>query len=172
MTNYHLLTVDPGVHGLGVAVGNKTDGSLVWAGYIPLCDSEPAAWVEAGIRAVALLRRLGVRPREVVVERMTYYGEMRSGGKGGAVGGADDLLRVQSVGAAVLAAVGGYCGAMPRAPRARDWKGQVPKEVHVRRTIKKVEAKPEWASVIELPTAPLAHNVWDAVGMMLWALTL
>lgn len=53
-------------------------------------------------------------------------------------------------------------------PHPRKWKGQVPKDVMVKRVIKTLSG--EEHQRVRVPSQKkLAHNVWDAVGIGLWA---
>lgn len=80
---------------------------------------------------------------------------------------ANDLLDVQAVGARVAACVGSRLHYAP----VNTWKGSAPKHVTEARAREKLTPT-ELAtveSVLRCVPSGLAHNLWDAVGVGLWA---
>jgi hypothetical protein len=91
---------------------------------------------------------------ELVLELPQIYG----GGRGGV---ASDIIDLATIVGGVAAAVGGYVQTFYR---PREWKGQVPKEIHHPRIIAALQPG-EMAAVRLCRPASLMHNVWDAVGL-------
>lgn len=155
-----LVAIDPGLRGTGVAVFE--DGLLVEAAYPrnpELILRGPAAWL-AMARAVldSLTHPL---PCDLVIEVPQVYVAGR--GKGDP----DDLLELAGVDGAITALLG---PTTTRSPKPREWKGQVPKEIHHARALRKLS--PPETVVLEQTKVPpsLRHNVLDAVALGLWAL--
>lgn len=160
-----IVSIDPGVHECGVAVwfGCELHRALLVREGAP---GQPS-WVPV-VDAVADAL-LSYNVKEIVIERPQVYERSRSKGD------PNDLIALALVAGAVVGAVREYqamsmCRIVGYTPcrvieyRPADWKGQVPKDVMVRR-IKRSLAKTELERV-ELPKAKsLAHNVWDAVGI-------
>lgn len=74
-----------------------------------------------------------------------------------------DLIELAGVDGALTSAVlaDKSVGFLPR-----EWKGQVPKEIHHERVLKKLTA--DELSNMQLPAASLVHNVMDAVALGLF----
>ena len=151
------LSIDPGLRGCGVSLFNKKQ--LIKAVYVKSTEQVkrgPEAWLAM---AQAILDSLpGVKVTHLVVEVPQVYNQAYWKGDPA------DLIELAGVDGAITVAVGATnnYGFLPR-----EWKGQVPKDIHNKR----VEAK---LSVEELATiestATVRHNVVDAVGLGLWFL--
>lgn len=162
----YVVSIDPGLRGCGVAVFRDTE--LVWASYIRspnAKDRGPKAWLDMAIQVEAELRSLfedlfiegGTLDAALVVEvPQVYRGAQQKGDP-------DDLLQ--------LVGVEGWVAGLLRAVRVvgyrpREWKGQVPKDVHVRR-IEAILLPEEKARMQKCP-ASLRHNMLDGVGIGLF----
>jgi hypothetical protein len=152
-----VLAIDPGLRGCGLAV--YVSGRLVEARYVK--SSEKSA---RGAEAwCAMAQAVGdVAPPQVdtlVVEcPQVYRGPLQKGDP-------SDLIELAGVDGAIVGKfilrAQDFVSYLPR-----DWKGQVPKDIHHAR----VEAalSKEEKACMSLPAASLAHNVWDAVALGLF----
>lgn len=137
------------------------DGALIHAAYArnpEKVERGPVAWVR-----MAEAVRTEVEPVDVdlVIEVPQVYVAGRSKGD------PDDLLELAGVDGAIttLLRPGKIAGFKPR-----EWKGQVPKEIHHARVLRKLnEAE---TAVLERANVPpsLRHNVVDAVALGVWFL--
>lgn len=154
-----LVSCDPGVNHVGLAVWAPLHGDRTWglARAVLVEVSEPRDAADAAIDLVG-------GPFDAAVEVPQVYVAGRAKGSG------NDLVRLALFAGAVLGA--GAKGSRWYLPA--QWKGQLPKEVSVART-RGALLRGELDHV-ELPSgrrgvrAALAHNVWDAVGIGLYAL--
>lgn len=152
-----LVAVDPGLRGCGVAVFRNA--VLERALYVPSsvrADRGAVAWV-AMSRAVACALA-GVTWQVGAVERPKQYDGPVSKAR------RDDISELSAVAGAV-ALVLGSMGAEVHSPYPVQWKGQLPKDVGIRR----IQAKLTPSEVERIERAgALTHNVLDAVGIGLW----
>jgi len=178
MSPERLVTIDPGTKGCGVAVFEH--GLLVWAEYVTpeiVADDE---FGKALHMAHAVYSRLadnfyGKAFDELVLERPKVHTTATSKGD------PDDLIRL----ALTVGAIGAWVYATHRRTiLPREWKGQVPKnnnpelDIMISRIKKRLNFPLEDRVVVRPkrvtsgPGVPyrLQHNVWDAVGIGLWAL--
>jgi hypothetical protein len=148
----YLVSLDPGLRGSGVAWWAE-DGSLLFVDYLrnPVKKGDgPAAWV--GFDTLPLYDN---RPDYFISEVPQVYRA------GASKGDPDDLIQ--------LAGVVGVFSSIFRATthlgvKPREWKGQVPKDVHHARLVKTLT--PEEMAMVEASAPPsLRHNVLDAVGI-------
>lgn len=159
-----IVSVDPGVSGLGVAT--FLDGELMHAGYSGGLGGQvhPIVEVVPGFEEYIedVVEQLGEQVDLLIVEIPKVYDAAKQKGD------QHDLIRLAMVAGALIAAARPYVrAALPVLPQS--WKGQVPKDPHVRRTQRALSAQ-EKANV-DLPAAEsLHHNVWDGVGLGLWRL--
>ena len=158
------VAIDPGLRACGVAIGCA--GSLTWAGLVlnPIAPKTgavprgPDTWQAVSEAILARCSRID----RLVVEWMQIYPHQR------APIDREDLAQLQGVAATVQASARArHPGCRVKAPHPRMWKGQLPKDVCKTRVESRLT--PEEGSAVELPAASLAHNVWDAVGLYLWA---
>lgn len=162
----YTVSVDPGLRGCGVAVFKGTE--LIWASYIRSLNKEdrgPKAWYAMAMEVEDVLRGQfkdlfiegGLMDAAFVFEvPQIYRGAQLKGDP-------DDLLQLVGVEAWVAGLlracrVVGY--------RPREWKGQVPKDVHVRR-IENTLTDEEKACMQKCP-ASLRHNMLDGIGIGLF----
>ena len=149
----HLLALDPGLRGCGLAYFDA-NGVLLHAKYLknPVKKGGgPEAWlgfVEA--MPVDLWR---------VEHFVSEYPQVYRAGA--SKGDPDDLLQLASVVAVFTANV---VAKDYLAVRPREWKGQVPKDVHHARLVKALDDH-EKLIVEESAPPSLRHNVLDAVGI-------
>ena len=148
----YLVSLDPGLRGSGVAWWAE-DGSLLFVDYLrnPVKKGDgPGAWV-----GFDLLPLYDNRPDYFISEVPQVYRA------GASKGDPDDLIQ--------LAGVVGVFSNIFRATthfgvKPREWKGQVPKDVHHARLVKTLT--PEEMAMIDRAAPPsLRHNVLDAVGI-------
>lgn len=153
------LAIDPGLHGVGWAVAENAmlrghqGGKLLGAGYYPGVDGRgPETW--NALRGLVDVVR-DFHCDTLLLEFPEWYYQNSHAR-------AEDLLE--------LAAVDGFMvGAFPYVTmrlyvQPKEWKGQLPKNVHHARLAKKLS--PEEHQRIQFPgTKELDHNVWDAVGL-------
>ena len=148
----HLVSLDPGLRGCGLAYWHE-DGRLLAALYLrnPVKKGDgPAAWM--GYEA-AISMKPG--PTHFISEVPQVYRV------GASKGDPDDLIQLAGVVGvfSALFTATTYLGVKPR-----EWKGQVPKDVHHARLVKTLTPK-ELAMVKAAAPPSLRHNVLDAVGI-------
>jgi hypothetical protein len=148
----HLVSLDPGLRGCGVAWWHAS-GNLTHVAYlrnpVKKCDG-PAALM--GYDSVVLYDN---RPDYFISEVPQVYRA------GASKGDPDDLIQLAGVVGvfSALFSATTYTGVKPR-----EWKGQVPKDVHHARLVKTLT--PEDLAMVEAAAPPsLRHNVLDAVGI-------
>lgn len=165
-----IVTLDPGLNGCGVAWGTAY---LQGAFYVPsgaeLGDpAEKGFWsganAAAALQAALVNRGHGVPDLEVVTETMQVYRGMPVNPKwllalNVCAGAFASALQVW---ASQHARVYSVCMPLPRA-----WKGTLDGDKMTQR-IKGLLTLQEKAC-IDLPIKSLAHNVYDACGLYLWA---
>lgn len=165
MNKQHMIiAIDPGSKGCGVAV--LVNGELQKAYYYKA--REDFIWVEG-------TDQLGDLSSVVVFLEKPQVYKKRGIGSSALKGDPNDLVTI-SVEGGLLAgrfleqARTSNFGAPPRCSLETfvpaTWKKQLPKEVMQER-LKKILTETELKR-IEKTTAPLMHNVWDAVGIGLW----
>ncbi len=149
-----ILAIDPGLRHCGLAVFNPLGGELVFATLVRNPELKlrgPRAWLEMAEAVELVLKMAGFKASTLVLEvPQVYFG--RSVGS--------DLIELAGVDGAICYAVNPdeVFGYLPR-----EWKGQVPKEIHNERVLKSLSPG-ERALLPKLPKS-LAHNVTDAVGL-------
>lgn len=141
-----LVCVDPGKHAIAVSVWRER--SLVDARLI------------TGSRLVFSLEVLRYDPDQLVVECPMVYPY----GTKGAGEDPNDLIEVALSAGACLGSCEKVVCVYPR-----QWKGTVPKDLHNRRVESQAPANAK--TFLESVQASLRHNVWDAIGLGLWALS-
>ena len=148
----HLVSLDPGLRGCGVAWWHA-NGSLLHVDYLrnPVKKGDgPGAWV-----GFDMLPLYDNRPDYFISEVPQVYRV------GASKGDPDDLIQLAGVVGvfSALFTATTYTGVKPR-----EWKGQVPKDVHHARLVKTLT--PEELAMVEAAAPPsLRHNVLDAVGI-------
>lgn len=154
-----LLAVDPGVHACGCALFR--DGKLVAAEYVREEGENPLAVVDNVIGWCVDYSFLD----KIVIEIPQVYAGPRANDP-------NDLIQV----ALVAGAIGALANSDTCFVHPREWKGQLPKPkrasdpyIVAERAAKKLST--EELERVSLPSAKgLQHNVWDAIGLGLWAL--
>lgn len=158
-----LIAIDPGVRMCGYAIFNKrklAEAGIVRTKYDNLYSQ---VFVLTNLLSNEIIySKPCVEPfNNFVIELPVVYDKKQQKGD------PNDLIRLAFVAGAITR---GLCGShFPRAltPTPREWKGTLKKEIHHER-IKR--ACPE-AEPIALKTAKTyRHNVYDAIGLGLWAL--
>jgi hypothetical protein len=148
----HLVSLDPGLRGCGVAWWHA-NGSLAHVAYLrnPVKKGDgPAAWMGY---TKGVYHTLQVEHFISEVPQVYRAGASK--------GDPDDLIQLAGVVGvfACLFHATTYTGVKPR-----EWKGQVPKDVHHARLVKTLT--PEELAMVEASAPPsLRHNVLDAVGI-------
>lgn len=161
-----LLAIDPSLSATGVAYFTSDAEGVLRLDYAELIRglageamAKRCRRVTADIWRSHFVRGLAA-PHEVLIEMPRIHLATR-GGKADPA----DIIKLAML-----------CGAIghdyPQSEVAfiepAEWKGQTPKDVTTRRTRENLTAA-ELDRVILPPAASLAHNVWDAVGIGLWA---
>ena len=150
-----VIGVDPGLRGCGV--GLVLGGIVVGAAYVKNSNTSgrgPSAWVKMAEEVSRFVNQQGVftgGTTALVQEVMKVYPRQK--------GDAADLLELNGVNGAIAASLKcdthiGYF--------AREWKGQVPKDIHNARIELKLTPE-EKARIVSTPS--LRHNVLDAIGI-------
>lgn len=152
-----ILAVDPSLTCTGWAEFQGCE--LVRCGIIPTRSGAP---LFQRIQApAAILGSRDVPPYLLVIEWPQIYTRTKSKGD------PNDLLPVAAVAGAIISSVGALT---VRMPKPSDWKGQVPKDVHNARVLKRLTpGERARFDAARLPKS-LANNAIDAVGLGLWAL--
>lgn len=165
------LAIDPSIDHLAISVWTE-DGRLYYAGLLEACEVtekipsrviKPAVAFEYGASdTIKNFRSLLQRCHKVTIELPEIYQR-----QGQWKGNPNDLiLLARVVGATEL--YFRYLADAIVTVLPKEWKGNIPKDVCARRIRKKLS--PNEIRRIELPSnAGLDHNVWDAVGIGLWA---
>lgn len=166
-----VLAVDPSIaeSGWALFVREAAGHTLLAAGLAHL----PASWRAATRteRIDAMVRQIeseaaGVahlQATDCVLERPVVRNAASSGSKGDPN---DVLLLGILCGAIALSQH--RAGVRVTMIKPEEWKGQTPKDISVERS--QARLAPSELARVKLPTAKgLAHNVWDAVGIGLWA---
>lgn len=151
-----LAAFDPGVAGFGVAI--FVDDLLLVARYIknPLHDRGGlVAWRGAGLAAAN--HAIKFAADAVICEFPRVYGDAQSKGD------RNDLIALTCAASFALAPFG-----VAEIVYPQQWKGQLPKAICQRRIVAALTAVER--ERVALPVASLAHNVWDAVGIGLFAI--
>jgi len=151
----HLVSLDPGLRGCGVAWWHA-NGSLAHVAYLrnPVKKGDgPGAWMgyKRGIY-------YALHVEHFISEVPQVYRA------GASKGDPDDLIQLAGV-------VGVFAQAFRATThfgvKPREWKGQVPKDVHHARLVKTLTAE-EMAMVERAAPPSLRHNVLDAIGIGQW----
>lgn len=148
----HLVSLDPGLRGCGLAYWNK-HGALLAALYVRnprKTSTGPEAWMGYASGHIP-----DTDPEHFISEVPQVYRA------GASKGDPDDLIQLAGVVGvfSALFSATTYTGVKPR-----EWKGQVPKDVHHARLVKTLT--PEELAMVEASAPPsLRHNVLDAVGI-------
>lgn len=158
-----VVAIDPGVKGSGVAVFH---GTFLWvASYRTSGDIFDAAFNPEHLTYPKMQT-----PVRIVLEKPQVYRTGRLKGD------PNDLIDVAVAGGEMLGrALERFrrCGIDPASIVVEKivpavWKGQLPKEVAQER-IERALASHEVTCIVEPHPASLMHNVWDAIGIGLWA---
>jgi hypothetical protein len=150
----HLVSLDPGLRGCGVAWWHA-NGSLAHVAYLrnPVKKGDgPAAWM-------GYTKSTGWYEPAYATHFISEVPQVYRAGA--SKGDPDDLIQLAGVVGvfSALFSATTYTGVKPR-----EWKGQVPKDVHHARLVKTVT--PEELAMVEASAPPsLRHNVLDAVGI-------
>lgn len=159
MQRPYLMTLDPGLRGCGIAYFHD-DGTLLHAKYLknPVKKGGgPEAWL-GFLTASEDYRDWNETVDHFVSEFPQVYRA------GASKGDPDDLLQLAGI-------VGVFSANIAAreylAIRPREWKGNVPKDVHHARLTKALDDH-ERLIVEESAPPSLRHNVLDAVGIGLW----
>jgi len=158
-----IIAVDPGIRVLGVAIGDDS-GRIEWAALVkspaPLTVRRGAA---VSAMAWELARVLQGRTWEAsAVEWPKQYDGA------GSFADRQDISALSALAGGAGVIVASRALAFEFTPEPFEWKGQVPKDVHNQRTMARLTLADR--ERIEWPARKdLAHNVIDAVGLLLWA---
>ncbi len=153
-----LLSIDPGKC---MGWGFYVDGELQEAGVIEMNYDDFESFYRD---LLGLFLRLN--PNEVIIERPQIYRDKKQKGKD-----PNDLLLLavqEGIIRAVIFELNGLIIISVEIVLPRTWKGQVPKEIHNKRILKKLTL----TETTRLPklSKTKAHNMIDAIGIGLWKL--
>lgn len=151
-----ILAIDPGIRGCGAAVFDGT--ALHWAGYVRNTATTGNGPFECASMADAVARELVTH---TVTRLVLEWPQIYRAGKG--KGDPNDLLCL----AGVDAALAGWFRAPGTHVRPRAWKGTIDGDKLIKRI--KMRVTPAERLCVVLPCPSLEHNVWDAIGLGLWA---
>jgi len=158
----YTLVIDPGEQHIAVSVwGGETLAALELLRLAHTRVGTSLGWV-----AMGLAKQVPLDPDTVVVEEMVYYVQGRKDTKQAEASKTEALLR--------LAFISGFCAGYARPGQvvtypAREWKGQVPKEVTKRRVesiLTPAERTVYNAALVQV--GKLSHNLVDATGLGLY----
>lgn len=144
------MAVDPGVRGCGWA--QFEDGILVGAGYAP---SYPGANMPSEVsfpQLMRLVKKTGV----VVIEKPQIYQAARQKGS------QEDIANLLICTGMVMGSLYHHTSEF-RFVKPSAWGGQIPKDIKNKRVVERL-TKDELGT-IEVPSAGLVHNVYDAIGI-------
>jgi hypothetical protein len=153
----YFASIDPGKHACGVAVWSG--GNLIWASWVknPFAKTHGKErverWRDMGKMVAVHLQKWGRYGVGLILEIPQVYSGERDEDK-------NDLLDLAGVQGAIVGATGFD---VEWSPVPREWKGQLPKEI----SVKRVEAKlsSEEKARIEWPAKSYRHNVYDAIHL-------
>lgn len=153
-----ILSIDPGLNAVGVALWNL-DASLMRAFLVRGNEFN----IHMMLWQALVDRRLWKAFTEIVVEIPQVYHVSCSKGD------PNDLVALAFVAGRLVQRV--QNGQQSRVVKYRpaEWKGQVPKEIHQRRTEQRLHES-EREQVEGSRAVSLMHNVWDAIGLGLYHL--
>lgn len=156
-----ILAVDPGVRHLGVALGDSS-GRIEWAALVR--SPEHMARGGKAVSAVVweLARALQGRTWDASAVEWPKQYEGNS-----AFADRTDISLLSAVAGGVSVIASSRALHHELTPEPREWKGQTPKEIHNRRVMARLTLADR--ERIVWPAQSLAHNVIDAVGLLLWA---
>lgn len=164
-----IVSIDPGLRGCGVATWSDS-GELRWAGYVPSFERAgrgAGAWRSIADAVVARRGTLGFSLdwalTALCVESQQVYSKGRAARAAARSG---DLREVTGVAATL-------CALIPATtylqPLPFDWKRNKEKKAKCAEIARAVASK-GWTDRVQLPrAAKLQLDVWDAVGIGLWA---
>lgn len=167
------ISIDPSINALGWAAWvRQQDGrqELVGAGLVRsqagwriLTTTERASlMIEDLMRQLAgVVRDLAQHQLGLIIEVPQVYAATR-----GSKGDPNDLILLAQVIGGITARFHGLT-ATCRTVKPREWKGNTPKDCTKERAQARLSAMETMRIV--LPTSSLEHNVWDAIGIGLWA---
>lgn len=171
-----IITLDPGLNGCGLAVGDLPDRQpelrRAWYAASSAKGSPAQRGIATGIHAAAVALDTAVmypmRKVVVAVEMMQVYPR-------GKRVNPKWLLALAACAGAFAAAIEAHCdlsGAQFEllTPQPREWKGTLDGDRMIER-IKRELLRSKELHLCEMPSAEktLGHNVYDAAGLYLWA---
>ena len=154
-----IFAVDPGTRLSAWAVFEE-DGK----GQIGLVRSVAETLPErvAEMAGALYIEAVKYKATEIVVEMPRVY---RTGRQKGDPNDIVDLAFAAGGVSVILSAIENLTHSVT--PTPREWKGTIPKKIHHARLRAQV---PEVIQAIDQIPKSLQHNVWDAIGLALWAL--
>lgn len=157
-----LLSIDPGVRNAGVALWSAGPaGSFYLLESATLIEASGDRWLSLAHDIADWASNYALD--QVIVEKPQVYVQAKLKGD------PNDLVTLAlAVGAIAMALVNTQTGFDLRCVYPREWKGQTPKVISVERS-KMALTSTEHMRVRLPKQKSLHHNVWDAVGIGLWA---
>jgi hypothetical protein len=154
-----LIAIDPGVKMCGFAV--FADDELVDAGIVRPSKRNRKSLFDSAYSMANLLRDKAVLSfADLVVERMRIYNKLAQEGD------PNDLLDVAYVTGIIVGRLACYFRTL-RTPTAHEWKGNIPKPIHHERIKRDC---PQAEPLAQKTAKTYRHNVYDAIGLGLWAI--
>jgi hypothetical protein len=168
----NLITIDPGVHGTGIAIFGEGVGGLVAATYIRpdklRCANlfeeahsmagRAVEWFESKI--VNCGPFAGGVP-DLIIEIPKHYPFEREVDP-------NDLINLAAAGYAVAGALMRFCADSERV-FPRDWKGTMDGDAMTERISKRLRPDETERLDVNVPSS-LRHNMFDAIGIGLWSI--
>ena len=155
------IAIDPGVHGLGLSLWDRSQ-RLILACYVEGDRSAKHECVKTTGPLQGVLLKYDIHPAaHLVVETPQIYRASQQKGS------QKDITRLTLTVGAVVQSCLPYVDRITM-PYPRQWKGQVPKHIAIER-YKVTLTEDERACVVLPGRAKHRTDVWDAVGLGLWA---
>jgi hypothetical protein len=156
--------VDPGLRLCGVALFEGPTLVRAWLAKNSVkTERGPTAWNSMGDAVLSSWLKNSPRRGHQLDQLVVEVPQVYFGSRGG--GNAADLIELAGV-------VGAVSSSVPVRNRKcflpREWKGSVPKAVHNKRVLKRLDAE-ETASLEKVPKS-LQHNMVDSIGLGLFYL--
>lgn len=170
-----LIAIDPGLNATGWSAWTRCGDShqLVAAGLVQM----PASWRLCTVteRSVEIARQVlgaaflvtGPAATQVIANATVIELPQQYAVTKGTKGDPNDLIDLAALCGTIAGALQ-TSGSRVAYVRPREWKGQTPKDCTEERA--RARLQPSELARVTLPKAEsLQHNVWDAVGIGLWA---
>ncbi len=156
-----LITIDPGVHHLGMAVFSVEYKTLIHACLVSGLGGAAHPLLETHAPLLLELETQGIKEAVSLVERPKIYDTASQKGDQRDI---TNLTIVTGIVVCVLGKLGPVALVEPSA-----WKGQVPKDIHNERVMDSL-TEDEKNAITWAKQKALCHNIIDAIGLGKWRL--